>query len=555
MSGTSRSIQAGFAFACTLALAACEAPVTSGDDVAARCAADLPPDPPTWVSPKAGRRDVTVDNFAIEATGLVDPDGDPLDAIEAEIWTLADDGTLRERAWWATVVTDHPVPIALADGFYDNAAAFVGGLAPWRDHAVRVRYVSRNPDGCTAAGSWSDPRVFRTDDGSAPLFDATVIRDFRVTLPAASYAAINAEANPPGCVPFERSYHTGTLDFDDVTSDGVGVKIKGGCGSSRDLSEKAALKISLDWDDPAIAGCPAARRIRGLDSFTLNNMVQDGSLSHERLAYELFRRMGVPVPRTAPARLWVNGAFFGYYLHLETVNRRFLDRHFGSNQGMLYEGTYNCDLRLSNIADDDSRCITREFRPDPCDGAAAPDADPEDYAPLRAMIARIDALPDGGFYPAITQIIDWDQYLSMWAVEVMLSHWDGYTYNIVNNWRIYHDPSTDLWTIIPSGLDQTFDYDSLTPWSPNGKLAQRCLAEAPCTAAFAARLAEANLMFQRMDLEAMRAGIQAQLAPLLAADPGREFTQNRFASGHNETAMYIQQQPGYVRALLAAHGF
>lgn len=535
-----------------VALAACADPSTTELDV---CLGDTPAPAPAYVSPGLGRKDVMVGNFAIETAGVVDPDGDARAGTEAEIWTLNADGTLRERQWYATIVDHRLVPIALTDGFYTGTAAFLGGLEPWRDHAVRVRLITQSSAGCTAPGAWSEPRPFRTDDGSTPLFDATVIRDFRVTLPPESFAAINAEAEPPGCVPYERAYYTGSVEYDGHTELGVGVKVKGGCGSARDLTAKAALKISLDWDDPAVPGCPADRRIGGLDSFTLNNMVQDGSLTHERLAYELFRRMGVPVPRLATARLWVNDVFFGYYLNLETVNRRFLERNFGSKEGMLYEGTYNCDLNLGNLADDDTRCITREFRPDTCDGAPMPGADPVDYTPLRDMITRVDALPAGGFYPAITTIVDWEHYLSMWAVEVMLSHWDGYSYNIVNNYRVYHDPSTDLWTVIPSGLDQTFRYDSITPWSPNGKLAQRCLAEPACEAAFAARVEQALAMFQAMDLEAMRAGIVAQLQPLLTAAPGREFNQNRFDQVNADTTEYVGLQPAYIRAQLTSHGF
>lgn len=534
-----------------IALAACTEPV----DQPEVCLGDTPAPAPSYVSPGLGRKDVTVGNFSIETSGVVDPDGDAVTGTEAEIWSVNDDGTLRERQWYASIVDQRLVKIALTDGFYSGTAALLGSLEEWRDYAVRVRVVTTSIYGCTAPGAWSEPRRFRTDDGATIVYDPTTIRDFRVTLSPESYASINSEASPPGCVPYERNYYSGDVSYDGHTETGVGVKIKGGCGSARDLSEKAGLKISLDWDDPAVPGCPSGRRINGLDSFTVNNQVQDGSMTHERMGYALFARMGVPVPRTAPVRVFVNDVFYGFYLNLETVNRRFLDRHFGSNQGMLYEGTYNCDLNLNNLADDDSRCITREFRTDACDGAPGPGADPVDYTPIRDMITRIDALPAGGFYPAITEIIDWDHYLSMWAVEVMLSHWDGYTYNIVNNWRIYHDPSTDLWTILPSGLDQTFDYESISPWSPNGKLAQRCIAEAPCQAAFAARLAEANATFEAMNLEAMRAAIVAQMQPLLAAEPGREFNMGRFNNANADTAAYIAAQPGYIRAMLATHGF
>lgn len=540
------------AFAAAAVLAACTDPSEDAVDV---CAGEAPAAAPSFVSPHPGRKDVTRGNLAIETVGFLTSSTHGLVATEAEIWTIDVDGGLRERVWWASIVEPRAVPFGLDDGRFEGTAAFIGGLESWRDHAVRARHVTRSAAGCELAGAWSEPRPFRTDDGSLELFDATQVRDFHITLPATSYDAIDAQALPPGCVPFERQYYTGTLEFDGVTYENVGVKTKGGCGSSRTLDRKAALKISLDWDDPAVPGCPSSRRIMGLDSITLNNMVQDPSFAHERLAYALFRALGAPAPRASPARVWLNGSFMGHYLHVETVNRRFLDRHYQSNLGMLYEGTYRCDLNLANVRDDDGGCLTREFRPDTCDGYLPSDADPITYDPIRDMITRIDALPAGQFYPGITEILDWDRYLAMWAGEVLLSHWDGYSYNIVNNFRVYHDPAIDRWTILPSGLDQTFRYQSITPWSPAGKIAQRCLAEPACEATMAAKLADAVVVFERMNLEAMRQGIRAQLAPLIAEAPGREFDPARHDAVHASTQSYIQQQPGYVRALLAQQGF
>ena len=129
---------------------------------------------------------------------------------------------------------------------------------------------------------------------------------------------------------------------------------KGGCGSAEDLDGKAGLKVHLSWDDAQVAGCPAKRRLGGLEKLTFNNMTQDPSMSHEMLAYALYAEMGVPVPRATYARVTVNGEYFGIYAHLETIDRRFLARHFGSNRGALYEGTYWCDLIASNVRDDDT---------------------------------------------------------------------------------------------------------------------------------------------------------------------------------------------------------
>jgi hypothetical protein len=81
------------------------------------------------------------------------------------------------------------------------------------------------------------------------------------------------------------------------------------------------------------------------------------------------------------------------------------------------------------------------------------------------------------------------------------------------------------------------------------------MAEAPCRAAFAARLREALDAFEAMQLEAARQRIVAQLTPLLAAAPGREFDASDFADKNAETAQYIANRPAEIRAGLAARGF
>jgi hypothetical protein len=130
---------------------------------------------------------------------------------------------------------------------------------------------------CTTAR----PRQAKSSDGSAYLFDESAVRDFYLTIPQASIDGMNAQAYPPGCVPFNRDYYTADLTFEDQALGGVGVHIKGGCGSSRDFSGKPSFKIDIDWDDPALAGCPSERRLLGQKHVTLNNGVQDHSAAHE----------------------------------------------------------------------------------------------------------------------------------------------------------------------------------------------------------------------------------------------------------------------------------
>jgi hypothetical protein len=541
----------------SLAVVAVWAAGCNGDIVDPDVCGDLaPPEAPTIVSLGPRANFVVPGEVVIDVSPLVDADGDPFHQLEVEIWTRNDDGSARERVWLAVVADPTVRTVRLSDGVYEGLGAFLGGLEQWRDYLVRARYVVDADGGeCTSEGAWSAKRDFRTDDGSSAIYDQSIVRDYWIGLPPESVASINAEAIPPGCVPYERNYYTGTFNDGSMLLAGVGVKAKGGCGSARDLDGKTALKVHLGWDDPQVAGCPADRRVKGIERFTFNNMVQDGSMAHEQLAYALYEKMGVPVPRIAYARITVNGTFYGIYNNIETVDRRFLARHFNSNRGALYEGTYWCDLVAGNIHDDDSGCLTRSYAPDPCDTPSAGD-DPLDYAPLRDFVAKLDALPATGVYPALAQFLDVDEWMSMWAVDMVLAHWDGYEWNLRNNYRVYHDPASGLWSMIPSGVDQTMQIQHVndTLFGVQGRIATMCLADQQCSVAFAVKVRQAVAAFQDLNMGSRRQALQDRLGTLVMPDPGREYDAADTANDHNTTQQFIDQRPTVVLNALAARG-
>lgn len=509
------------------------------------------PAAPTIVEPAADRIDVIASELTIAGSSFSDPDpGDMFGGVEVEIRRFKD-GMATKRVWHAEVEGAAPPTLTLADGTFEDGES----IKEWTDYAVRMRY--RDDRGaCSAVGPWSADLVFRTDDGSTALFDETVVRDFHLEIPPDSFQAINQQAQPPGCVPFKREYYTGTLRYEDQTLGGVGIKTKGGCGTARSLDQKASFKINLEWDDPDVPGCPGERRLMGQKSFTFNNGVQDRTATHERLGYALFRALGIPAPRMAHVRVFVNGELWGLYQHVETIDRRFLSRWFGSKDGMLYEGVYWCDLVPENVPpndDDDSGCLSREFSPDEC---STPEvgADPEDYSLLRDLTEAIQDLPPDGFYPAVEQIFDFDKFLTTWAIESVIGHWDNYAFDIRNNYRVYHDPTTDRWTLISTGIDQTFVKDQ-DPWAVSGIVAQRCLQEPACEEAFAAKLAQVNEVFEDFMLAGRAQEVFEQISPFVEEDPRREYSVNDFEGAFDEMLQFFEQRPSRIRQRLMEHGF
>src|SRR4029079_3646516 len=99
--------------------------------------------------------------------------------------------------------------------------------------------------------------------------------------------------------------------------------------------------------------------------------------------------------------------------------------------------------------------------------------------------------------------VDTDEFLASFAVTAVIADWDGYEYGNVNNYRVYHDASSHRWSLLQSGIDNSFDSQpAFDFWPVTGILAQRCLAEEDCAAAFAVKVHAATDLFEQLDLGA-----------------------------------------------------
>ena len=236
-----------------------------------------------------------------------------------------------------------------------------------------------------------------------------------------------------------------TVDGDVVPV--AGVRLKRGASQFEGLDGKPGFSIRID---EFVDGLDIA----GVTRFTLGNARWDASFVAEQLTYEVFRAAGVPVARTALARVVLNGETFGLYVMRETYDEAWLARTFDQPGGNLYESPGTADA-----TDTDLELRTNEQRDDTGDLAAVAEA----VADTSAAHAR----------EAIEELVDVDELLTVWAVEAMTGHWDGYAYDItepglvppparpagnpyVNNFYAYDDPADGRFVIIPHGADLTF---------------------------------------------------------------------------------------------------
>ena len=234
-----------------------------------------------------------------------------------------------------------------------------------------------------------------------------------------------------GCLDFDGyTYFDAAVTIDGERVDDVAVRKKGFLGSVS--STRPSLKLSFGRGQTH-----QKRTFHGHKRLTLNNNLEDPSNARQCLAYRLFAQAGVPAPRCNLAHVTAQGKNLGIYTHVEPIKKPFLARVFGDDGGNLYEGQVS-DFNPGLVTSFELK--TNERQPDRSDLQAV----------LRALRATDDELWD-----ALDAVIDLDEFLSFWAMEVLVGHTDGYSGN-QNNFYLYHDPDDDRLHFIPWGTDSAF---------------------------------------------------------------------------------------------------
>lgn len=310
----------------------------------------------------------------------------------------------------------------------------------------------------------------------------------------------------------------------------VGVRLKGNLGSFRGCpftcGEKSAFKIDFNRFVPD-------QSWHGHGKLVLNNQVQDPSRMHEWLAYEIFRRQGVPAPRIGYAQLRVNDEDWGLYLLLEAMDDTFLEGSFSSTKA-LFEGGYGLDLLPGAAPSFDQDA-----------------GDPNTRVDLETLIAAIDSAPDDGFFETLDPLLDWDEVLSMMGTEIVIGHWDGYA-STRNNYFLHVD-NDGVWRLLPWGVDQTF-VNGWSFFSGEGLLLRRCLHDPDCRDTYVRTLSEIAHRLRTMPYRDELLMLAGHLQPFHSADPRRESEDENLTAYADEIATFLDERVEALESSVACVG-
>ena len=174
----------------------------------------------------------------------------------------------------------------------------------------------------------------------------------------------------------------------------------------------------------------------GQKRLLLQSSGEDASYLGAAIAFELFRQAGVPAPRCGFARVELNGRDLGLYVLIEGENRDFLRRHFGNDDGNLYD-------------EGDTHDVTGKLDKD--HGAKG-----DDQSDVDALVAAARAADPGERWQKLRQRLDMDRFLAFTALEVLLWNEESYALGACK-FRLYHDTATDRLVFFPKGIERVLE--------------------------------------------------------------------------------------------------
>jgi spore coat protein CotH len=227
----------------------------------------------------------------------------------------------------------------------------------------------------------------------------------------------------------ENTYYPADLVFNGQTVRNAGIR-------SRGLGSRSGTKPGLRVDFDRYA---TDQTFLGLKSFVLDNLTQDPSTVKETVTMKLFARLGIPAPREAHVRLYVNDQYAGLYAAVESIDKRFLARIFGivaedtQNDGYLFEFNYVDPWQFSYLGADLEQyklrfdAKTKENK-----------SDQEKLGPIEELVRLANDLPAEQYMPTLDERLDLRAFMRYVAGQSFIAQNDGFLgYAGMNNFYFY----------------------------------------------------------------------------------------------------------------------
>lgn len=304
----------------------------------------------------------------------------------------------------------------------------------------------------------------------ASVFGLTNLWTIHLTIPATDWKVLNSRGGPsqrsgnpgliggimqgvfgpdggprPGGVAGDYPWATCTFEAGGVIHTNVALRFKGASSMVR-APNPFKRPFKLDFDRGA-----SNRRFMGIEELSFNNNVNDATQMREALAYELFRRAGLPAPRTAFARVYltipgrITKQHLGLYTLVEVVEGDFLKRTLGTKKGLLLKPEMMRGVPY--LGDDWDNYVDRY--------APKGKVEPKDAERFIEFVKFVRQATPEQFTAGLEEYLEPHAFARFVALNALLANVDSFIGN-GHNYYLHLHPTTRKATFIPWDLNESF---------------------------------------------------------------------------------------------------
>ena len=369
------------------------------------------------------------------------------------------------------------------------------------------------------------------------FFDDAMLRDIQLTMSQRDWDDLRAR-------PEENTYYTADLRWNGVTVRNAGVRSR---GSGTRNGVKPGLRIDFNR-------FLSDQEFLGLKALVLDNGFTDPSTMREILSMKLFASAGVPVPRESHVRVFVNDTYVGVYVAIEPIDRTFVTRVFGADEGHVESGGYLYEynwVREWHFEDlgDALEPYAELFEPKTRETDAASHL----YAPLAEMVHVANSVPAERVETELGARMDLSQLVRYLAIQAVAGEIDGFTGNWgMSNFYLYRFRDGRPAQLLPWDADHAFwEVDRPIEQNLGLNVLVRRAMEVPALRRLylqtiidtAAALAQGGGSDGGGWLELESRRLEAKVAAAAAADPVTPFSFDEFVSNSASLRGVLRSRP------------
>jgi hypothetical protein len=192
----------------------------------------------------------------------------------------------------------------------------------------------------------------------------------------------------------------------------------------------------------------------GLKKMNLNGEHNDPCIMRSKLCWDFIEAIQLNACRANHVELYINSCYYGLYINIENIDKDFLLRKFGNNDGNLYKCLYPADLVYHGENQNEYKKMTNNRPIYEYHG----NDEQQNYSDLIQFIRILNNPVDEKYPIELEKIFNVDNFLKSMAFDVLTGNWDGALFN-KSNFYLYHNSQTGKFEFMNYDLDNTFGID------------------------------------------------------------------------------------------------